>query len=60
MCPYLVDLDLEELKELLKVNSVKSFKEYKKFCKDRTKELNIPSHPESCYDNWMGWSYLFN
>ena len=53
-------LDMEELKNLLKINSVRSFKEYKKFCKGRTKELNIPSHPESSYDNWMGWNYLFN
>lgn len=53
-------LTLEELKNLLKLNSVQSFREYKKFCKGRTKELNIPSHPESSYDNWMGWNYLFN
>jgi hypothetical protein len=45
---------------LLKINSIVSFRDYKKFCKGRTKELKIPSHPEKHYDDWMGWYFLFN
>jgi hypothetical protein len=53
-------LTLEECKKLLILNNIKSIKEYKKFCKSRTRELRIPGHPDSFYNDWKGWSYLFN
>jgi hypothetical protein len=53
-------LSLEDLKILLKSNSVETIRQYKIFCKGRTKEFKIPTHPEYHYDDWMGWNYLFN
>jgi len=53
-------LSLEECKKLIKLNSIESIKEYKSFCKGRTKKLRIPGHPDSFYEDWKGWSYLFN
>jgi len=53
-------LSLEECKKLIKLNSIKNIREYKRFCKGKTKELRIPGHPDSFYDDWKGWNYLFD
>lgn len=53
-------LSYNDAKKLLKENKLNKFIDFKKFIKGKSKEYRIPSHPETHYIEWSGWSDFLN